>query len=240
MSHRTPSQLCSSVLLIVQSQQATGTAHAVRTQYDYLHFARAILLSLGLLLHGAWFCSDGRDGFKVLFDLIHSFRMESFFLIAGFFSAHTLCRLSPVKFLLRRSERLGIPLLFCGLTLTFLSHLLGHVRRGPPIVMLRESFPLDPGVHLWFLRILLFLVLTLFLLHLVWPEIDQGIKLLRIKPLVFLFALVGIRFFALHLTHLLVSHIWRFPCLLRDLENAINYVPWLAGGYILFHHGEAD
>jgi glucan biosynthesis protein C len=220
----------SSVPLIVRSQQATGTVNVGRRQYDYMHFARAFLLSLGLLLHGSWFCRS--HGFKVLFDLIHSFRMESFFLIAGIFSAHTLCRVSPVKFLLRRSERLGIPLLFCTLTLTFLGHLL------PPIVVAKECFPVDLAGHLWFLRTLLLLVLTLFLLHLVWPEIDQRIKLLRVKPLVFLFALVGIQYFALHLNNLLVTHIWHSSYLLGDLVNTINYAPWLAGGYILFHHGE--
>ena len=84
-------------------------------KYGYLHFARAFLLALGFLFHAAWLCTDGNDVFKSGMDVIHGFRMEGFFVIAGLLSAHSLRRVPSSRFLLRRTERLGIPLLFFSL-----------------------------------------------------------------------------------------------------------------------------
>src|SRR6201988_1204114 len=109
------------------------------SSYDYLHSVRAFLLLLGLLLHAALFCTSGSDAFTTLHDLIHSFRMEGFFLLSGLFSAYTISKVSSVGFALRRCERLGIPLVVCGSAFAlqnYVAVLLGH---QPTLIMTHDG-----------------------------------------------------------------------------------------------------
>src|SRR5262245_10746740 len=80
----------------------------------YIDFCRAVLFSLGVILHSAWLLKDRSPFLTHVHDFIHSFRMESFFLIAGFFSAMTLYRNPPEKFLRMRLLRLFVPLVIWG------------------------------------------------------------------------------------------------------------------------------
>jgi len=63
-----------------------------------------------------------------LHDFIHSFRMQGFFLLAGFFSGMSLLKDSPQEFLRKRVCRLGIPLLFCGLIVNHFLNCANHQR----------------------------------------------------------------------------------------------------------------
>lgn len=87
---------------------------------DYLDAARAFALLLGVVFHAsisfspiflAWAVQDVSTSPAVLVFLhvSHSFRMELFFLLAGFFSRGLLQRLSPGGFLRSRLVRLGVP-----------------------------------------------------------------------------------------------------------------------------------
>jgi glucans biosynthesis protein C len=210
-------------------------------RHDYLHFARAFLLGLGLLLHAAVLCSRGDDSFQGIFQLIHSFRMEAFFLIAGFFSARTLGRSSPSTFLLRRVERLGVPLLFCTITLATLGHTLRHIRSAQSTLILVKrdhSGLVDLSGHLWFLEVLIVLSPGIFLLHLAWPSVDQKIRRCQIEPLGFLVLVGIIEFFTIHWDHALKPQLAHLPHLHDVIGRLVAYAPWLCIGYILFHQEE--
>src|SRR4029453_6318893 len=70
--------------------------------YHYMDFSRAVLLSLGIVFHAALLCENRGAAFCGLAALLHTFRMESFFLIAGFFSAMALQKRSVADFVVQR------------------------------------------------------------------------------------------------------------------------------------------
>lgn len=89
---------------------------------DYLDAARAFALLLGVVFHASlsfapfflgWAVQDVSTGAVVAdFMLVsHSFRMELFFLLAGFFSHGLLQRQGPGPFLRSRAMRIGVPFL---------------------------------------------------------------------------------------------------------------------------------
>lgn len=135
-------------------------------RYNYLDVARAILMSLGIVIHTAqvyapepWRVNGPESSpfFAYLIDLIHSFRMHSFYMIAGFFAAMLLCRYSVRDYLKTRFIRLGVPLLFCGLTINSLIHLLSYDNYQLGAEAFSASYWLggDWLDHLWFLANLL-------------------------------------------------------------------------------------
>jgi glucan biosynthesis protein C len=117
--------------------------------------ARGILMLLGIVIHAAdvymlqsWRVHDPAG--SILFDwinvVIHSFRMEAFFWVAGFFAAVSIDRHGGQGYLKRRLLQLGLPFLFTLLSFNVLE------------VWLIQSFPtpnagnhdLNLVGHLWF------------------------------------------------------------------------------------------
>ncbi|GGI69867.1 hypothetical protein GCM10007973_03620 [Polymorphobacter multimanifer] len=96
-------------------------------RYHYLDVVRATLMLLGLPYHVARIYSAGAPNFlnadvaspmlTLLSDTLHSFRMEAFFSIAGFFSYLILVRGPTGKWLVERLQRVGLPLLVCTVAL---------------------------------------------------------------------------------------------------------------------------
>ncbi|MDO6426075.1 acyltransferase family protein [Thalassotalea sp. 1_MG-2023] len=89
---------------------------------DYLDAARALALLLGIVFHASlsfmpmfigWAVMDiSTSNIVAIFVMIsHSFRMELFFLIAGFFSHMTLQKKGIRTFISTRIMRIGLPLL---------------------------------------------------------------------------------------------------------------------------------
>ena len=87
---------------------------------DYLDAVRAFALLLGIVFHAGlsflpmfigWAVMDiSTSGLVAAFTLVsHSFRMELFFLIAGFFSRMTIHSKGAAEFLSTRLVRIGIP-----------------------------------------------------------------------------------------------------------------------------------
>jgi glucan biosynthesis protein C len=117
--------------------------------------ARGFLMLLGLVIHAAmiysperWRVHDssGGVGFAWLVSGIHSFRMQAFFFIAGFFTALGIDRQPIGEYLRVRGLRLMVPLVATLLTFNVLEFWL--VRQLPPA----NSGPrADPLLHLWFL-----------------------------------------------------------------------------------------
>jgi len=104
--------------LALESAPCAVPAKAERL--DYLDATRAFALLLGVLFHASlsfmpyfmgWAMMDVSTSPLVagFFSVSHSFRMELFFLLAGFFGQVTFHRYDGVKFLRGRAVRLGVP-----------------------------------------------------------------------------------------------------------------------------------
>jgi len=178
-------------------------------RYHSLDALRAFVLLLGVVFHAAEsFCPDRRSwaiidrSAHVFFDLFqhvcHSFRMEVFFLIAGFFAHLMLRRVGTAGFLRNRAQRIGVPLVagwFVFYPLMMLIWMWGKWTSGSlgdlgisagkqqwnPFqltagiflqgIFLREAFNL---VHLWFLYYLLLTYLLLLGIRWAWQRIDPA------------------------------------------------------------------
>lgn len=161
-----------------------GSAGAER--FDHLDATRAFALVLGVVFHAALSFQPGFLGWAVqdvstsplvsgFTTLCHAFRMELFFLIAGFFSYRSLRRQGPRRFAWNRLLRLGGPLVvgwFCLRPLLVAGWILGMTSlRGDADVgaALRGGFgslaelPAGflTGTHLWFLYYLGWVTLLL-------------------------------------------------------------------------------
>jgi hypothetical protein len=97
-------------------------ADLTATRYHSLDALRAFALLLGIVFHAAESFCPGRLSWAVVdhrahgaFDFFqhvcHSFRMEIFFLIAGFFAHMLLCRIGERGFIIHRSRRILLPFL---------------------------------------------------------------------------------------------------------------------------------
>ena len=103
-----------------------------------------------------------------LASVLHSFRMEAFFIVAGYFAAMVLARSETGAFLVSRTVRIGVPLVVCTLLFAPLgAALILSGARGGGAVSPDEVAAMigQPGtwwvMHLWFLQTLLMQTLLL-------------------------------------------------------------------------------
>ena len=150
------------------------------TRYHYLDAVRAFALLLGIVFHASlsftpmfigWAVMDVSTSSLVLpfITVSHSFRMELFFLISGFFSHRVLCQRGMGHFLQSRFLRIAVPfvvawfilkpLLVSGWVMGFASlrgevDVLAGLRGGFQSL---QTLPagLFVGTHLWFLYYLM-------------------------------------------------------------------------------------
>lgn len=156
----------------------TTEAGLAQQRWHALDAVRALALLLGVLLHATlsylpgsahWYIVGDQTPSVVLsalFFLIHSFRMLTFFLIAGFFARALRMRRGEAGFVRDRLRRIGLPLLLAwplvlGAIIAVIvaaAWLQAGGRPPPPQeappALSAESFPLT---HLWFLYLLLWL-----------------------------------------------------------------------------------
>jgi glucan biosynthesis protein C len=153
---------------------------AANARLDYLDATRAFALMLGVVFHAAMSFSPYFMGWAVqdistspwvtdFFLVSHSFRMELFFLLAGFFSRGMLLRQGLGAFLRSRAIRLGVPfvvgwfvlrpLIMSGWTMGSASmhgdyDFWAGIREGFATL---KTLPADllTGTHLWFLYYLI-------------------------------------------------------------------------------------
>lgn len=99
----------------------TGSAESSSIRYHGLDALRAWAMSLGIVLHAAWILTPGETGspatdasatnvMEYVLLAVHTFRMQLFFLLAGFFACLLLRRRGWLKFFLNRFQRVAIPL----------------------------------------------------------------------------------------------------------------------------------
>lgn len=117
----TTTTLFATAPLRAASSVSAASVAADNTRLDYLDATRAFALVLGVLFHASLSFSPYFMGWAVqdiststvipdFVQISHSFRMETFFLLAGFFSYGLLERRGIGKFIPSRALRLGIPL----------------------------------------------------------------------------------------------------------------------------------
>ena len=156
------------------------TAHILNNRLDYLDAVRAFALLLGIVFHASlsfmpifigWAVMDLSTSSTIsrLMLVSHSFRMELFFLIAGFFGHMTFHRTGARTFINSRFTRIAIPFVVGWVILKPLiisSWVMGgesmrgevHILNGLKFGFQSLSqFPKDflVGSHLWFLYYLL-------------------------------------------------------------------------------------
>jgi len=131
----------------------------MHVRYYGLDFARAVFMLLGIVYHSCLVYAVDRkwrvtgDETSYLFNnlsgFIHSFRMEGFYMIAGFFYAYVVAKYGARIALRERITRVAIPMIFVGLTFNSLMNILSDNRTYSGLV-----FYIIDGQwigHLWFI-----------------------------------------------------------------------------------------
>lgn len=161
-----------------------------RTRLNHLDAVRAFALLLGVVFHASlsfmpmfigWAVMDiNTSGVVPLFVLVsHSFRLEVFFLIAGFFAHLSFHRQTRSSFLKSRLIRIGLPFVLFGFLLKPLietgwvigmNSYRGDLQLLPSLTMAYQNLMTNPfsalvGSHLWFLYYLLVMTLSVMLLR---------------------------------------------------------------------------
>jgi glucan biosynthesis protein C len=156
---------------IMTAAPAAGGARMERVHA--LDSLRAFAMFLGVTLHAAiayqvtqlvpWIDAERRS---VAFDIhnlvVHGFRLQLFFLIAGFFSRLLYERHGPRSFLKNRARRILLPFLLGMLTIMPVTGLIFYYGTSGSMVytlhVLRKSMGLVTA-HLWFLEYLMIYIL---------------------------------------------------------------------------------
>ncbi len=148
-------------------------------RFLYMDFARSILMLIGIVYHSAqvyssskWriSCNDTNVVFDYIISFVHSFRMESFYLISGFFSAMLIRKYGHNKFLVNRIARFLIPIFTLGLPLNYLMDLYSANRPSSlaEIVNLNYFFNGSWIGHLWFVaNLTIYVILSLYIYKLI-------------------------------------------------------------------------
>lgn len=175
----------------------SGEPNAVATRYHHLDAVRAFALLLGVLFHAAesfgpdnhyWAIVDCSPS-QVLEDVrfaCHSFRMELFFLIAGFFARLLVEKRGESAFVGNRLQRILVPLvlgwflLYPMLAVIWIAGgvLTAMTASGSALPAAGGSSPI-PEIrfdltHLWFLHQLLVVYALFLLLRRAWLRMDSS------------------------------------------------------------------
>lgn len=123
--------------------------------------ARGILLSLGIVYHSLVFVflyvqpSSVAEFLSIVFfhQLLHSFRMPAFFIVAGFFAVFLIDKRGRGSFLKNRYRRIVLPFLVFWPLLVVANHFASTWAKD---ASLEGLFPTMDTQHLWFLYFLAF------------------------------------------------------------------------------------
>src|SRR4051812_7195097 len=160
--------------------------------------------------------------------------MPAFFVIAGFFSALMLTKYSPKEFLVRRLQRLAVPLVtFVGIDIAIdcanLSNWTDYSQE-----LSRKYWVTGQWLeHLWFLATLLTYVVVLFAFH--WRSSESKWIRLRVSPIAFVLGIAVISFGFGHLERALPGAPWRKMWFFADQVKLFEYAGFFIAGYLLFH-----
>lgn len=152
-------------------------------RYNGLDLARAILMLLGVVFHSAlifklegdWRVSSGHGSFifNEVTKYIHYFRMEAFYIIAGFFFVLVFEKHGLKNTLKDRLIKLGVPMIIVGFTFNSLMNLLSENRS----YSIGVNYILDGQWlgHLWFIGNLILYYILLSPLLLIWSSSKKAV-----------------------------------------------------------------
>lgn len=195
-------------------------------RYHHMDFLRGALMIVGVLYHTArvampgdgWYISTTENsnvyGWLVIF--LGSFRMQTFFLISGFFAALLIDRLGSKSYLSKRLGRIAIPLITCGVTVQLLV-------RKDMAWSLHFWINGEWVGHLWFLvHLLCYMLLAIYFI--------PFIRLIKIRVTYIPFFLTTALFFMLFSA---VS--WRLPQVpMIDSKSFLPYLVFFISGSYIF------
>ena len=236
---------------------ADAPAVVAPVRYHGLDALRGIAMMLGIVLHAAlsYFLAD--DGYgaiwpqddqqsifaSYIFNFIHTWRMPTFFLLAGFFAHLVLDRRGDRYFINDRINRILLPFVIFGaiMAVTIPSIWTTTLTRELVLVNPLDIPPVDQSIgHLWFLYHLIYLYAILMISRWVAGKISYPLPLGRVLlaafinhwqvPLVLLFAFISIGRFSENVEDYMLWPIGAFDFL-------FSLVPFLVG-YGLFKRKE--
>jgi glucan biosynthesis protein C len=208
---------------------------------------RGILMMLGLVYHSAklfspkqdWilFTNNTTDIAYYIVEIIHLFRMPTFFIVSGYFAAMTLKKYGVRKFLKVRVSRILIPLITTALTLNSLQAWI--LTKSGWMDMTLSAYLREGGwvTHLWFLiNLLLYFILAALFVLLFKKKFFNLLRQIDTLLLKVPFAFI--------LLFLLPSSIILFLAIgqvypIRAIINTsliFNYMPFFFFGMLLFSH----
>lgn len=213
----------------------------------YMDAMRGILMMLGLVYHSAklfsirqdWaiYATDTSVIATFFVDLLHIFRMPTFFVVSGYFAAMTLQKYGPKKFLKVRLARIMIPLVVTALTLNSIQALLlvktGWLQTSVAAYITHGGWV----THLWFLLnlviyfILAALIVMLFKAH-YFHTLERIDKILLKIPFSILLTIVLPLFVMVFLA---ISKVYPIHYIIKT-ELLFRYMPFFFFGMLLFAH----
>lgn len=201
---------------------------------------------LGVVIHSCYIFSTYNwrissnvhlSEFTAVIDFIHSFRMESFYIIAGFFSMLVLKKYSLKYFIQSRLVRLGIPLLFCGLTLNILMFGYSYTNDFSLASLGKSEFWMN-GLwlgHLWFLANLIgYSGLLYVFINVKFPTFSYK----KNQYWIFIIVVVAAQLLLSRLSWRIPSEILKNKFLVFDINKFILYAPFFWIGIKLFTNKE--
>ncbi len=230
-----------------------------------LDVLRGVAMILGIVLHGTiaykagyhhgeWAFDKANTSwfFDWLFLMINSFRMQLFFLLAGFFAALLIYKRGIKEFAVNRFKRIGLPFFisyFTILPLTLLPYqYVQFEKTGDPIPQLKQffidffTFRAHSGVmHMWFLQQLLVFCAGAFLAVYLYEKLNIAERFKRIVSWVksvqvsfvnfIVFAIAGTGVISL-LFHAALPFIW--TGFIIPIPQLLYYGLFFALGWVVF------
>ncbi|WP_319413966.1 acyltransferase family protein [uncultured Cohaesibacter sp.] len=206
-------------------------------RWNGMDFARAVLMILGLFFHAGRIYGNGENWIVISDEtcacvnavdyFIHSFRMEAFYLIAGFFFALVYEKHRP-KFLRDRLARIAIPLLFCGILINPVMHYFAY---GADYITGKDYILHGQWMeHLWFLgNLTIYILISIPACNLIRSKVKLNkTQLFYLILLVVPLVAAGLNFAA--------NHIYSGIFLFVAVESIFNYWPYYILGIICFYN----
>ncbi|HOX52276.1 MAG TPA: acyltransferase family protein [Fibrobacteria bacterium] len=181
-----------------------STESASSERIYYMDLARCVILLTGVFFHAAFVFSNPQwmvvspwrsEILDAFVQFVRGFRMETLFLVSGFFSAVLVTNRGSKGFFLNRMVRMGVPLVFCGLLFNGMAVML----QDKPIIPWRDAEYFISGtwmLHLWNMANLMVYEAAIFSTLWLVPSLHRKLAEMRIRIPVALFlyliAVVGL------------------------------------------------
>ena len=214
--------------------EASSTATKPTARYHGLDALRGFAMMLGIVLHAAlaYFAGDADADYGafwpqddqqsplswVVFTFIHSWRMPTFFLLAGFFAHLVLDRRGDGYFVRDRLNRILLPLIVFGLIMAAIIPSI-WVSAFARELTLVTPLEIPPTIgHLWFIYHLVYLYVILVAARWIASKIPRPLPLGRILLAVFV-----------NRWHVPLIILFSVITIGRSIENVEDYLLWPIG-----------